>query len=199
MRRGNIFIITGIVCLGIAGAIFFLIFSPVLQEEVNYRTRSSHPTKPFSPTEIQPLDPQFGIIIPKLGANARIIANVDPYDSRLYQTALTKGVAHAKGTVFPGQIGNVFLFAHSSVNFYEAMRYNAVFYLVTKLEKGDEIILYYQGTPYRYRITHKELVDASAISYLTRQATEKQVTLMTCWPPGTTFKRLVVTGLIAPL
>jgi len=144
------------------------------------------------PKSITPIDEAFGIVIPKLGANARIIPNVNPYDSSVYQQALTQGVAHATGTVFPGRVGNVFLFSHSSVNFYEANRYNSIFYLLYKLEIGDEINLYYKGEKFVYRVTEKKTVNPKDVSYLTGQTTKKVVTLMTCWPPGTTTKRLLV-------
>jgi hypothetical protein len=39
------------------------------------------------------------------------------------------GVAHAKGTVFPHK-GNIYLFAHSTDNWWNVGRYNAVFYLL---------------------------------------------------------------------
>ena len=132
------------------------------------------------------------IIIPKLGANAKVIADVDPFDSRVYQRALTKGVAHAKGSAYPGEIGNVFLFSHSSVNFYEAQRYNSIFYLLNKLEPGDEIRVYYQGQPIIYRVSETKIVSSSAVNYLQAGTGESSLTLMTCWPAGTTYKRLLV-------
>lgn len=135
-------------------------------------------------------------MIPKIGANAAVVANVDPYDSRQYQIALTRGIAHARGTVFPGQPGNVFLFSHSSANIIDAGRYNSVFFLLTKLEKDDEIILYYKGEKFRYAVTEKGIVEANAVSYLSPTSEGKTLTLMTCWPPGTTLKRLIIRAVI---
>jgi sortase A len=143
---------------------------------------------------LKPADPSFSIIIPKIGANSAVVANVDPHDSREYQRALTKGVAHAKGSVFPGQIGNTFLFSHSSVNVYDANRYNSVFYLLRKLNEDDVFYLIYQGEIYQYRVSETKIVEADDVKYLDANTQKNQATLMTCWPPGTTLQRLLVIG-----
>jgi sortase A len=171
------------------GIIYCLTFYPIIREEIGYTIRQSHPSLQQNLT---PIDESFGIVIPKLGANARVIANVNPYDAKEYQRALTRGVAHAKGSSYPGGLGNVFLFSHSSVKFYEATRYNSIFYLIDKLEKGDEIQLFYQSTKYTYHVTDKKIVDAKDVSYITTKTSQRMLTLMTCWPPGTSFKRLIV-------
>ncbi len=140
-----------------------------------------------------PPDSSFSIVIPKIGASAKIIPNVDPSKESEFLPALLKGVAHAAGSVFPGLSGNVYLFAHSSDNFWDAGRYNAVFYLLKDLNEGDEVVIFYQGKRYNYFITGSRIVDAEDISFLT-QAKEgnEQLILQTCWPPGTAWKRLLV-------
>ena len=141
---------------------------------------------------ITPVSSRFGLVIPKIGANAPIIANVNAADSKAYLPALKKGVAHALGTVFPGVIGNIFLFAHSTDNFWNVGRYNAIFYLIKELENGDEVNLIYQGRRYKYRVTDKLVVNPTETEFLTKQTNYEQLTLQTCWPPGTTFKRLII-------
>ncbi len=192
----NLLIKLGFLAIITSGIIFILTFYPLLRVELTYdlQTISKPLTKP-----LEPVDTDFGIVIPKIAANAQVVPNIDPYDSGAYQLALTQGVAQAKGTVFPGQTGNLFIFSHSSVNFYEAVRFNSIFYLLDKLEKGDEIDLYYQKEKFKYVVTEKKLVDPSEVKYLSGASTKKTVTLMTCWPPGTTFKRLIVVGEISPL
>ena len=106
--------------------------------------------------------------------------------------ARREGVAHALGTYFPGQGGNIYLFSHSTDNFWNVGRYNAIFYLLKELEKGDEVDLFLNGKRHIYRVTNKLVVDPTEIEYLTRQTNYEQLTLQTCWPPGTTFKRLIV-------
>lgn len=166
--------------------LFFYIFAPVARVEVDYALN-----KPKN-LEIKPIDKEFGIVIPKIGANAKIVANVDPYNANIYQVALTKGVAQARGTAMPNEIGNMFLFSHSSANLLEAARYNSVFYLLSKLKKDDEIFIFYRGTKYVYKVSDTKLVDAKDVSYLSPKSEVKTLTLMTCWPAGTTYKRLLV-------
>lgn len=62
------------------------------------------------------------------------------------------------------------------------------------MEKGDEILLYYNKEKFKYQVTDKKIVDASEVKYLTGTGDKKTITLMTCWPPGTTLKRLIVIG-----
>ncbi len=181
--------------LGVALVLFALViigstFLPLLQAELGYHLREIEPQD--QKDTLEPLDKDFGIVIPKIGANAHVIKNVNPYDARIYQSALSRGVAHAQGTALPGQKGNIFLFSHSSSDFLNAIRYNSIFYLLTKLEKGDLIKIYFEGKEYDYIVKGKQIVESNAIKYLTDKTTEENLTLMTCWPPGTSLKRLIV-------
>lgn len=177
---GTLLILSSLVLL-------IFIFFPVAKVEIEYNLNKTKTT-----TEIKPIDKEFGIVIPKIGANSKIIKDVDPYNSYVYQVALTKGIAQAKGTVTPDKIGNMFLFSHSSVNLLEATRFNSIFYLLSKLEKSDEVDIYYKDTKYKYKVTDIKIVDAKDVSYLSPKANKKVLTLMTCWPAGTNYKRLLV-------
>lgn len=196
-RLSRILITCG-AALSAFGLLFIaIIFYPVAVVELRYLF-DHNPIVPVKTQAIVPVDTDFGIVVPKIRANSHIVANVDPYNSREYQVALTKGVAHAKGTANPGQTGNVFLFSHSSANFYEATLYNSIFYLLSKLEKNDEIDLYYKGEKFVYSVLEKKLVAASSVQYLTAKTNKKTVTLMTCWPPGTTYERLIILAELKP-
>lgn len=143
--------------------------------------------------EIAPPDSEYSIVIPKIGASAEVTPNVDPSNEEAFQPALQKGVAHAQGTYFPGLPGNIYLFAHSTDSFWNAGRYNAIFYLLKDLEEGDEIAVFYQGKRHNYYVTGKQVVDADDVSHITEANTgDEQLILQTCWPPGTTWKRLLV-------
>ena len=141
-----------------------------------------------------PEDPNFSLVIPKIGANARVVKNVDAGNEPEYLEALKSGIAHARGTSFPGQGGHIFLFAHSTDYIWNIGSYNAVFYLLYKLETGDEVNVFYNGQRYKYEVTEKAIIEPEQIEYLTRTPDEETLTLQTCWPPGTTLKRMVVTG-----
>lgn len=140
-----------------------------------------------------PKDTDFSILIPKLGASSLVIPNVDPGNKDEFLPALQKGVAHAKGTVFPGLPGNIYLFAHSVDNFWDVGRYNAVFYLLKDLKPNDDVVLFFEGIRHNYSVTETKIIDPDDVSELVKEHGEKeQVVLQTCWPPGTTWKRMVV-------
>lgn len=141
---------------------------------------------------IKPEDPSFSVVIPKIGANARVLSNIDPSDEKVYLIALKKGVAHTRGTAFPGEGGHIFLFAHSTDYFWNVGNYNAIFYLLSKLEVGDEVNLFYHNQPFAYRVIGKRIVEPSQVEYLTRKTNKEFLTLQTCWPAGTTLRRLLI-------
>lgn len=193
---------------------FFLLllifFRPVVQE-INYQLRElsgeiylvSDPVSDSQQTDndrlffnekaefIEPVDLNFGIVIPKINANAKVFTEVDPFNPKEYLPILRIGVAHAKGTGYPGEGKNIYLFAHSTDSFLNFQQYNAVFYLIGKLGKGDEVDLFYQNNLFRYEVTEKIVVSADQTRFLEDEEGET-LTLQTCYPPGTTLKRLIV-------
>lgn len=186
--KSNWLIIFGCFLIIFSLTVLLSIFFPIVKVEINYQIN-----KPQIQAQIKPVDENFGLVIPKIGANTKVIANVDPYDEKIYQQALTRGVAHARDSVLPNAAsGNTFLFSHSSASFLESVRYNSIFYLIGKLEIGDEVDVYYQKKKYQYKVIEKRVVDPSEVAYLTSLAPQKYLTLMTCTPPGTTLKRLLV-------
>jgi len=177
------FVVVGMSILGFT-------YGPLLGQESRQlvRSRQTHLEIP----QLVPRDTDFGIVIPKIGANSSVVAHVDPNDAGVYQLALSKGVAHAQGSVLPGEPGTVFLFAHSSVNFFEAQKYNSIFYLLHWLQPTDTVEIFYHNKQYIYGVTSVEFVDPNRVEYLYQYQPEEQLVLMTCWPPGTTLKRLLV-------
>jgi len=191
MDKSKLLTFSGLALIGAGLGIFLYIFFPLLRNEVVYDTKPIHPQ---TIQGINPVDSNYGLVIPKIGANAKVIDNVDPYNVADYQGALTKGVAHANTSVEPDQVGNVFIFAHSAVDFLQASRYNSLFYLLGKLEAGDKVYIFYKGKQYQYLITSTKIVNPTEVNYLTQQSPDHTLTLMTCWPAGISFQRLLVFG-----
>lgn len=131
------------------------------------------------------------ITIPKIKAQAPIIMDVDPTNQTVYDKALRKGVAHAKGTYLPGEGGRSFLFAHSSGNPLEQTNYNTVFVKLNELNHGDEILIKRNGNVYKYSVTSKKVVYPNEVDYLKKNDTPG-IIIQTCWPIGTSWKRLLV-------
>lgn len=144
----------------------------------------------------------FSIYIPKIDAKAPILSNIDPSDEKAYAEALKIGVAHAFGSPFPGQDGATYVFAHSTNSPWNVSRYNAVFYLLRelKVEDRDEIYVFFQGKLHKYIIAEKRVVDGTDLTWLNdANSGPERLVLQTCWPPGTTWKRLVVVAYPEPI
>jgi LPXTG-site transpeptidase (sortase) family protein len=138
------------------------------------------------------LDAKFSLYVPKINAKSAVIDNVDLGKEKEYLDALKKGVAHGKGTHFPGQGGNIFLFSHSVSAPEYIKTYNAVFYDLKDLTEGDEIIIYFSGAKYVYKVSQKVITAPRDVSFLTKDYGGETLILQTCDPPGTTLRRLLV-------
>lgn len=145
-----------------------------------------------SENTIVPVSTEFGIVIEKIDANAKIIPNVNPANEKQYVNALQYGVAQALGSTLPGEPGNLYLFSHSVDAPWNIIRFNAIFYLLKELNAGDRIIVFYQNRRYDYVVFDKKVVSPSDVSYLTNRYDVPVLTLQTCDPPGTLLNRLIV-------
>jgi len=152
------------------------------------------PTPTFEPNITSPED-VFSISIPDLEITSAIIPNVDPNDPKAYTTALKKGIAHAQGTGLPDQLEfskTIYLFAHSTDAPWNILRYNAQFYALKDAEPGQKIAVTFWGEEYSYTIESKHIIEAQDISYMQAQTDKEQLILQTCYPPGTSEKRLIL-------
>ena len=134
---------------------------------------------------IKPVSTDYGLVIEKINANAKIIPNVDPGSEKAYTDALKEGIAEAKGSTLPGEDGNLFLFSHSTDAPWNIIRYNAIFYLLRELENGDRVIVFYKGRRFDYVVFDKTTTSPSDITFLTNRYDRPVLTMQTCDPPGT--------------
>lgn len=144
------------------------------------------------PPKIQAIQNLKGdyITISKIHAQAPLYFNVDPYNETAYKQILKRGVAQAKGTSLPGQKGSMFVFAHSSGNPFEITKYNTIFFKLGDLRKGDEVLIKSNGKVYKYKVFDKKIVSPNSVEYL--KQTKNQLIIQTCWPIGTSLKRLLI-------
>lgn len=152
------------------------------------------PSALTTPTPTLPPNPDenFSVIIPKINAQSKVVAEVSAVDKEEYQFFLKDGVAHAAGSGYPGGGETVYLFAHSTNVEWNIIRYNAVFFLLNELVEGDEIWVIHDKRLYPYLVSDKKVAEAEEISYLTEYQDGETLILQTCWPPGTILKRLLV-------
>lgn len=156
---------------------------------------SPTPSPTPTPTPIAPVptpapikydDPK--ISISKIGIEAPIILDVDE-ESVL--SSLESGVAHIGGTAKPGDNGNIFIVGHSSNYPWAKGDYNHIFSLLDELVNGDIISVYYQNKTRNYKVIEKVIVKPDQVD-IAGPSDKEMLSLMTCFPVGTTLKRLVV-------
>lgn len=134
------------------------------------------------------------IIIPKINVEIPVIYNKNSTDEATIQKDLEKGVAHYSTTSNPGELGNTVIFGHSSNNIFNPGKYKFAFVLLSRLENGDTFYLTKNNKRYAYKVFSKKVVDPTDVSVLGDTSKKASATLITCDPPGTSLKRLVVVG-----
>ncbi len=180
--------------LGIAEARYYWGRSEMakITKQVQINLAGSKLTQTVNEFDWKVPDNRYSVYIPKIQAISPVIPNVDAGNEKEYAKALKLGVAEAAGLSHPGRMGTTFLFAHSVGSRADYARYNAVFYLLDKVEIGDGVEVVYQGKQFKYEVINKEILTAADTKYLVPQESEERLVLQTCYPPGTSSKRLVV-------
>lgn len=162
-------------------------------EEVAAPVPSPTPTPIPTPP---PKEQQFHITIPSIGVDSDIVAMWMQTSKKSMKKQLKTGVAHAKGTALPGEDGGhtktIFIFAHSTNGTWNITRYNALFYALKDMEVGDTIDIVFWGKTFTYRTIEKRITEADDVAFLEPQLDKETLILQTCWPPGTSIKRLLI-------
>lgn len=106
---------------------------------------------------------------------------------------LGKSMIHYPGTAFPGKQGTAVIFCHSVLpQFFNPKNYKTICSTLPTIEIGDEILVYFDGVEYRYQVVEMFEVQPVDISVLEQDMTGEYLNLITCVPPGTYLRRLVV-------
>jgi LPXTG-site transpeptidase (sortase) family protein len=170
----------------------YIIFkAPIFLSQLNYLTQPKTAATPASQASLEvPAAPT--ISIPKINVNAPVVYASDNNESDIL-TDLESGVVHYANTAMPGQPGNSVIFGHSSNDWWEPGNYKFVFVLLDKLQAGDTFTVNYNSHQYLYQVTGTQVVEPTDLSVL-NQTPDPEMTLITCTPPGTSWKRLVVTA-----
>ena len=138
------------------------------------------------------------IVIPKIGKSIPLVDIVETtVESKnklenILMKELEFGIVRYPWTAKPGEKWNSFIFGHSSNFPWIAGDYNEVFSRLWQMQKWDIVFSYYGQKKYKYKITWKKIVKPTDVGVLKNDKNKKQLTLMTCWPIGTTLNRLIV-------
>lgn len=129
--------------------------------------------------------PSYTISIPAIKIENAQVSTID--------TDLTKHLVNLQGTSIPPHDGNVVIFGHSTLpQLFNAKDYKTIFANAYKLKNGDNIYAFVKGVKYSYKIFKIIIVDPSDTSTLQQDYDNSYLTLVTCTPPGTIWKRLIV-------
>lgn len=127
----------------------------------------------------------YTLSIPKLGIEEASVRND--------HTDLKKTLIQYPGTASPGDLGNTVIFGHSVLpQFFNPHNYITIFSTLHTLSPGDELIIKMSDVTYTYRISEMYSVEPSDLSPLAQSYDRHRLTLITCTPPGTYLKRLIV-------
>jgi len=127
----------------------------------------------------------YSLSIPKLKITNAIVSTID--------TDLSKHLVNYGGTAVPASKGNAVVFGHSTLpQLYDAKNYKTVFTYLYQLSPGDEITVNAANVIYKYRVENVTVVDPNNTSILQQDFDDSYLTLVTCTPPGTIWKRLAV-------
>ncbi|MBN2100279.1 class D sortase [Candidatus Dojkabacteria bacterium] len=121
------------------------------------------------------------ILIPEIGLNAPVVEGED-------ESVMDQGAWHRPGTGNPIDGGNTVITGH---RFRYLPPNNLTFYHLDKVEKGDEVILFWDGVEFDYIVTETFVVDPDRTD-IEGNTVEPKLTLYTCTPLWTAQKRLVV-------
>ncbi|MGI6278215.1 MAG: sortase [Patescibacteria group bacterium] len=127
----------------------------------------------------------YSLTIPSLGIfNAVVQVGGEDLSQHLIQYG---------GTAYPGDFGNAVIFGHSVLpQFFNPKDYMTIFSLLPTLEYGDEILVDFDGVRYRYQVEEMVEVKPDDLAILEQRFDDSYLSMVTCVPPGTYLRRLVV-------
>ena len=127
----------------------------------------------------------YSIAIPKISIDNAAVTTVD--------NDLSRHLVHFPDTALPPNKGNAAIFGHSTLpQLFNPKDYKTIFANAHNLKIGDKIIVYSNSGNYTYIITSIHITDAEDTSYLAQDYSDSYLTLITCTPPGTIWKRLII-------
>lgn len=127
----------------------------------------------------------YQISIPKIGVENATVSNKD--------SDLTSHLVQFNSDTFPPKEGNSVIFGHSTLpQLFQAGNYKTIFANAYKLKAGDDIIVTNNGKNYVYKVENITVVEPTDTSVLAQDFSDSFITIITCTPPGTIWKRLII-------
>lgn len=132
----------------------------------------------------------YYLSIPRLGIQDAYVSTTDN-DVNLHPIQFP-------GTPIPPATGNTAIFGHSTLpQWFDPHNPKAIFATALDVKVGDAINITIGSRIYNYRVISMNIVEADDTSYLAQDTDGSYVSIITCTPPGTTWKRLVIKAKLA--
>lgn len=97
------------------------------------------------------------------------------------------------GSSIPGEKGTAIIFGHSTLpQLFDQKNYKTIFATLHSLKIGDEIFTNVNGVSYKYKIFSINITTPEDTNMFSQSYDNSYITLVTCTPPGTVWKRLVI-------
>lgn len=145
------------------------------------------------PYENRILIPKIWKNIPLIDVKNKSVQNVVDLNN-IFMTELEKWIVRYPWSSTPWEKWNSFIFWHSSNFPWAKWDYNDALALLDNVVFWDEIIVYYNQKKYTYKIKEKNIIKPGDVSVLKRDTWKSEISIMTCWPVGTTLNRMIVVG-----
>jgi sortase A len=127
----------------------------------------------------------YTISIPQINIENAKVTNED--------MDLTKHLVQFNSDTMPPLRGNSIIFGHSTLpQLYDPNNYKTIFANAYKLKVGDKIIVKSENHIHNYKIESVTVVDPKDTSVLAQNFSDSIITIITCTPPGTIWKRLII-------
>lgn len=147
--------------------------------------------------ENQPVSDGPRVIIPKINVNAPVTYGLSDLSEASSQKALQNGPINYPlngANATPGQKGNTVILGHSSADVFAPGNYKFIFVQLNRLAVGDLFYLDYGGKRYTYKVSQTKVINPNQIDQLNLGTDKPYATLVTCDPPGTVARRLLIIG-----
>lgn len=132
------------------------------------------------------------ISIPKLKIENAKVSTTD-YD-------LSQHLVQFLGTSTPPDNGNAVIFGHSTLpQLFDPKNYKAIFATLHTIKTGDEIFIDVNGVKFKYKVFSISITDPDDTNILSQSYDNSYLTIVTCTPPGTIWKRLIVKAKLEPV
>jgi sortase A len=127
----------------------------------------------------------YYLSIPKIHVENAVVSTVD--------TDVSLHMINFPGTAVPPAKGTAAVFGHSTLpSLFDPNNYKTILAMAHTLVVGDKILVTVNNMQYSYIIDNISIVDAEDTSYLAQETDSSYLTIITCTPPGTIWKRLII-------